>query len=116
MAVASTIRRVIFLVLAGALLVPATVAPARSKPDPDKYAQKVAHKLAHFKKGALVHLTFADASESTGTLGQLGDASFTLFNVESNATETHRYADVDQIAKGKNEIGASSEHTHHLRL
>lgn len=93
------------------LLVPAPAAHARSKPDPDKYAHKIEKKLAHYKKGALLHIVFLNNTDSTGTLGELSDHSFSFVNLETNATETHNYADVDSVSKGSNDIGKS--HRHH---
>jgi|GEM_PF-2148512 len=98
-------RKMLYLAMLLVLLASSPLAMARSKPDPDKQAHKVAKKLAHFKQGALVHLVFANNTESTGALGQLGEHSFTLLNVETNARETHSYAEVESIRKGSNEIG-----------
>lgn len=99
-------------VLALGLLVAAPCAYASHPPDPAKVERKVVKKLESFKKGALVHVLFHDGSDSTGTLGRLDDHSFTLVNVESNATETHRYLDVDTIGKGSDEIGQHGRHHH----
>jgi hypothetical protein len=106
-------RRCTFLALALALLAPATLVHARSTPDPDKYARKIEKKLAHYKKGALLHVVFANNSDSTGSIGQLGDHSFTLVNVETNATETHNYADVYSVGKGSDSIGQGAGKHHH---
>jgi len=109
----SFVRHCTFLALAFLLLAPAPIANARSKPDPDKYARKIEKKLAHFKKGALLHIVYTNNTESTGTLGELGDRSFTLINVDTNATERHNYIDVDSVGKGSNNIGHGSAGHHH---
>jgi hypothetical protein len=101
-------KSVLVTLLALPLLFSASLAHARSKPDPDKHAQKVAKKLAHFKAGALVHLVFVNATESTGTLDTLGAVNFTLLNIETNAAETHSYTEVEAISKGSNAIGRSA--------
>jgi hypothetical protein len=106
------VRRAALPALALALLVPAPVAQARSKPDPAKMEQKVEKKLAHYKKGTLLHLVFAGSTESTGTLGQLGEHSFTLVNVDTNATETHNYLDVESVGKGSDTVGGRAR-SHH---
>jgi glutamine cyclotransferase len=113
MTVRSLVRTCTFLALAFVLLAPAPIANARSKPNPDKYAHKIEKKLAHFKKGALLHIVYTNNAESTGTLGELGDRSFTLINVETNATERHDYIDVESIGKGSNNIGHGSTGHHH---
>jgi hypothetical protein len=101
------------LVVAGVFAVSGPLAQARSKPDPDKYAHKIEKKLAHYKKGALLHIVFSNNAETTGTVGELGDKFFTLTNVETNAAETHNYADVYTIGKGSNAIGQGSGAHHH---
>jgi hypothetical protein len=108
MTAASLVRRVAVFAFVLALVAPAPLLLARSKPDPDKYAHKVEKKLAHYKKGALLHLAFANNTESTGTLGEMADLSFKFVNVETNAVETHNYADVDSIGKGSETIGKVS--------
>jgi hypothetical protein len=113
MTVRSLVRPCTFLALAFVLLATAPITYARSKPDPDKYAHKIEKKLAHFKQGALLHIVFANNAESTGTLGELGNHSFTLINVENNATERHNYLDVYSIGKGSNAIGHGSTGHHH---
>ena len=113
MTVGSLLRLIALLCFALVLVAPAPVAMARSKAAPDKVAQKVEKKLAHYKKGALLHLTFKNNKESTGTLRELGESSFTLMNLDTNTLETHNYVDVDTIGKGSEEIGKGSGHHHH---
>lgn len=99
--------------LAIAVLAPAPASYARSKPDPEKAARKIEKRLAHFKKGTLVRVVLTNGSESTGTVGELGERSFTLTNVETNAPETHSYLEVNSVSKGKDEIGKGSGERHH---
>jgi hypothetical protein len=106
-------RRLILLAFVATLLAPSPALYARSKPNPEKYAHKIEKKLANTKKGVLLHIVFVNNTESTGTLGQLGERSFTLINVETNATETYNYIDVASIGKGSNSIGKGSGGHHH---
>jgi hypothetical protein len=109
----SALQRILVLAAACALLAAAPLSHARSQKDPDKYAHKIEKKLSHFKPGTLLHLSFANNSESIGTLHSLDDHSFTFTNSETNADETHNYGDVDLIEKGSNKIGKGSESRHH---
>jgi hypothetical protein len=112
MTAGSLIRRMVLLGFALAVVLPAPMAQARSKPDPDKYAHKVEKKLSNYKKGALLHLVFVNNTESTGTLAQLGEGSFTFVNLDTNTTETHKYADVESIGKGSETVGGQSRKRH----
>lgn len=99
--------------LAFALLAPSPAGYARSKPDPERAARKIEKRLAHFKKGELVRVVLTNGDASTGTVGELGERSFTLTNVETNAQETHNYLEVNSVSKGKEEIGKGSGERHH---
>ena len=99
------------IMLAFAALAPSS--PALLGRSPEKQARKVQGQLARYPAGSLLHLSFRDGTESTGKLGQLADSSFSFTNSESNVSETHSYADVKKIEKGKEYIGEGSSGRHH---
>ena len=82
----------------------------------EKQAKKIESKLANFPKGAFLHLFFRDGSDSSGKLDKLADNSFTFTNSDSNADETHPYADVTKVEKGKEYIGEGSGPKRHIRI
>jgi hypothetical protein len=106
-------RWLLILAVAGVFVAGGSLAQARSNPDPEKYAHRIEKKLAHYKKGALLHIVFSNNAEAVGTVSNLGERSFILTNVETNATETHNYGDVYSIGKGSNAIGQGSGAHHH---
>ena len=82
----------------------------------EKQARKIESRLAKLPKGAFLHFHFRDGSESTGKLGNLSDAGFSLTNTESNQDESHTYSDVTNFEKGKAYIGKDSESRHRLHM
>ena len=82
----------------------------------EKQAKKIESKLANFPKGAFLHLFFRDGSDSSGKLDKLADNSFTFTNSDSNADETHPYADVTKVEKGKEYIGEGSGPKKHIHI
>lgn len=108
-------KMLLLATVAGLVLLTGPLCHAGGQKDPDKYAHKIEKKLSHYKPGALLHLTFKDNSEAVGKIKSLDDLSFTFSNTETNTVETHKYADVDQIAKASNSVGSSSHH-HKLGL
>jgi hypothetical protein len=103
-------RSLLLAIVAGAVLLTGPLGHARGQQDPDKYAHKIEKKLSHYRQGTLLHLTFKDNTEATGKIHSLDDQSFTFTNSDTNTVETHKYADVDAIAKGSNNVGSTSHH------
>lgn len=100
------------LAFAGALF---ACTPAQAAPSPkgiEKQAHKIEIRLAKYPKGAFLHLFFRDGTDSNGKLGNLSNNSFSFTNSDSNADETHSYADVTKVEKGKEYIGEGPGHKH----
>jgi len=102
----------VLALLASAPLCHATQSAARL----EKHARKIEKKLAKYPAGTYLHLAFRDSPDSLGTLGHLSATSFTFTNADSNAVETHDYADVARVEKGETFIGAGSTPARHFRL
>lgn len=103
----------------GVALVLAWGAPlclARSGSKADKHAQKMEKKLSKYKSGTVLHLEFADNTESLGTVIALSKDSFTFSNSDTNAKETHLYRDVSHVEKGKEYFGAGAAPKHHIHI
>lgn len=103
---------ILCLALAGAFL---ACTPAQAAPSPksiEKQAHKIESKLASYPKGAFLHLFFRDGTNTNGKLGNLAENTFSFTNSDSNANETHSYADVTKIEKGKEYIGEGPGHKH----
>lgn len=109
----SIVRSFVFcLALAGVI---SACKPAHAAPSPksiEKQAHKIEIKLARYPKGAFLHLFFRDGSDSNGKLGNLSENTFNFTNSDSNADETHSYADVTKVEKGKEYIGEGPGHKH----
>jgi hypothetical protein len=90
------------------------VGHAKSGTKAEKQAQKIQKKLSHYKPGTLLHLTFNDNTDCTGTVNTLSDASFTFNNTDTNQKETHNYSDVSDVEKGKEYIGQGSTSRHRV--
>lgn len=104
------------LVVALALVACVPVCQAKPGNKTDKQAQKIQKKLSKYKTGTLLHLEFTNNTECTGTLNTLSDTSFIFSNSDTNAQETHQYAEVSSVEKGKEYIGAGSAPKHHIHI
>lgn len=95
-------------------LVPVCQAQSADSPNLDKRARKI-HKLVEkYPAGTYVSVVLRDGTESAGALRSVGSASFTLNNADSNDPETHSYADVTRVERGREYIGAGSGSEHHI--
>lgn len=99
-----------------ATLAMAPAAQLRAATKEEKRVQKIEKKLSRFKPGTYLHLQFNNNTECSGTINTLSDASFTFNNADSNAKETHLYAEVFKVEKGKQYIGEGSAPTHHIHV
>lgn len=79
----------------------------------EKHAQKMQKHLARYRAGTLLQIDLRDSGEALGSLGQLSDTSFQIQSIDSNKTLTFKYADVASVRRGREYIGAGSEH--HVR-
>jgi len=107
-------RTLLCLAVVLAILACGSMCQASSVSKAEKHAQKIQKKLAHFKSGTLLHVSFNDNTECTGTVNTLADTSFTFNNTETNAKETHNYSDVSDVEKGKQYIGQGSVTKHRV--
>jgi hypothetical protein len=103
----------------GALgLVATAVVPAcqaqSAAPSLDKHARKIHKQLARYSSGTYVAVVLRDGSQTAGALGAVHPASFSLSNSDTNSPETHNYADVAGVQKGREYIGAGSGSGHHI--
>ncbi len=107
---------IVYLALAATLIASAPVsrAQAGAAPSLDKHARKIHKRLAKYPPGTYVNIVLRDGSESAGALSTVHAASFTITNADNNAPETHNYADVAKVQKGREYIGAGSEAEHHV--
>ena len=104
------------MALAGVIFAVVSPSQAQSSAPLDKHARRIEKRLAKYGSGTFLQFDFRDSSESFGALGALSDASFQFIDADSNKTQTRRYADLAQVKKGKEYIGAGSEPGHHVRL
>lgn len=110
-------RLVVRLALAMVLIAIAPVSQARSStsaaPGLDKHARKVHKRVAKYPSGTYVNVVLRDGSQSAGALGTVDSESFTVINSDNNVPETHGFGEVAEVQKGKEYIGAGSEHHIH---
>lgn len=105
-------KSILCLALAGAFFACTQAHAAPSPKGIEKQAHKIEMKLAKYPKGAFLHLFFRDGTDTNGKLGNLAENTFSFTNSDSNADETHSYADVTKIEKGKEYIGEGPGHKH----
>ncbi len=111
----SRVRRNSFLLVAIALTVLACAPCSRadSAAKIEKHARKMQKHLARYRTGTLLQIDLRDNSEALGSLGELSNASFQIVSIDSNRKLTFNYVDVAGVKKGREYIGAGSEH--HVR-
>jgi len=109
-------KSILHLAMAWILIVLVPAALAQSTSNLDRHARKIHKALAKYSSGSYVHLVFRDHSESSGALGALAPASFTITNTDSNAVETHSYSNVAHVTRERDYIGEGSESGRHFRL
>jgi hypothetical protein len=113
----STFIRTAFA-LAALAMASAAIAPAchaqSAAPNLDKHARKMHKLVASYSSGTYVALVLRDGSQTAGSLGAVKSASFTITNTDTNVPETHDYADVARVEKGREYIGAGSGPDHHI--
>jgi hypothetical protein len=107
---------IIHIAVASALIAMPQAGQAQPGTQLDKHARKIEKRLTKYRPGAFLELDFRDNTEHLGSLGALYDASFQFTDADSNKTETHLYAEVARVKKGKEYIGQGSGREHHLRL
>ncbi|MGB6742845.1 MAG: hypothetical protein WBE38_04235 [Terracidiphilus sp.] len=111
-------RFIVHLALALALIAIVPFCQAKTAagaaPGLDKHARKIHKRIAKYPSGTYVNVVLRDGSQSAGLLGPVSPASFTITNADTNAPETHDYADVATLQKGREYIGAGSESEHHV--
>ena len=93
---------------------PACLADSAAKQE--KHARKIEKHLGRFSAGTLLQVDFRDNSQAVGALGNLSDATFQITNADSNKLQTFNYADVTNVKRSKEYIGAGSGSRHHFRL
>jgi len=83
----------------------------------DKHARKIHHRLVQYPSGTYVNVVLRDGSQTSGVLGKVRPASFTITSADNNIPETHDYIDVAGVQKGREYIGAGSgsHHIHWIR-
>jgi len=108
-------KSVVHCALALAIIAAASACQAQSNaPNLDKHARRIHKTLATYSSGTYVDVVLRDGSQSAGSLGAVNAASFTITNADSNVPETHGYADVYRVEKGREYIGAGSGPDHHI--
>jgi len=107
---------IVYLAVAWALIAVVPASQAESAAHIDKHAYKIEKQLAKYRPGTLLQVDLRDNTEAMGSLGELSDATFQLTRADSNRKMTISYADVAQVKKGKEYIGAGSGPEHHVRL
>lgn len=116
--ISSFVRSTLLPVLILASIVAAPACQAQSNaPSLDKHARHIHKALTRYSSGTYVDVVLRDGSQSAGSLGAVNAASFTMTNADNNVPETHDYADVARVEKGREYIGAGSEghHIHWVR-
>jgi len=101
------------LAMASTAVVPACQAQSAA-PSLDKHARKIHKQVAQYSSGTYVALVLRDGSQSAGALRAVNSASFTIADADTNVPETHGYADVARVEKGREYIGAGSEPDRHI--
>lgn len=102
------------LVFAFLTLAPTCRASAVKKQE--KHVQKIEKKLAKFRKGTFLKVDLNDNTDARGSLVQLNNTAFQIFNADTNKVQTINYSDVDTVSKTKEYIGTGSEPSHHFHL
>lgn len=102
------------LVFAFLTLAPTCRASAAKKQE--KHVQKIEKKLAKFRKGTFLKVDLNDNTDARGSLVQLNNTAFQIFNADTNKVQTINYSDVDTVSKTKEYIGTGSEPSHHFHL
>ncbi len=112
-------RYIVHLALAATLITAMPACQAQSNPAPslDKHSRKIHHRLVKYLSGTYVNVVLRDGSQTSGVLSTIRPASFTITNTDYNIPETHDYADVASVQKGREYIGAGSgaRHIHWIR-
>jgi len=109
-------RSMVCLALACTFMASAPVVHADSSARIARRADKIHKKLTKYKPGTYLEFKFRDRTDTSGNLGALDANTFTFTNSESNAKETHPYADVSKVEKGKTYIGEGTAPRHHIHL
>jgi hypothetical protein len=113
----STFTRIAFalaaLALASAAIAPACYAQSAA-PSLDKHARKIHKMVASYSPGTYVDVVLRDGSQTAGSLRAVNTGSFTIANADTNVPESHGYADVARVEKGREYIGAGSGSDHHI--
>jgi hypothetical protein len=109
-------KSIVYVAVAWALIAIVPASQAESAAHIDKHAHKIEKRLAKYRPGTLLQVDLRDNTEAMGSLGELSDATFQLTSADSNRKMTISYADVAQVKKGKEYIGAGSGPEHHVRL
>jgi hypothetical protein len=109
-------RPIVRLALVWTLIAAVTACQAQSVASLDKHARKIHHRLSKYAPGTYLNIELRNGTGTAGDLATLTDASFTISNEENNTPETHGYAEVAKVWRGKEYIGAGSESGHHIRL
>lgn len=107
------------LLLAAFIFAFLTIAPtcqASAAKKQDKHVRKIEKKLAKFRKGTFLEVDLNDNTDARGSLVGLNNATFQIFNADTNKVQTINYSDVDTVSKTKEYIGAGSEPSHHFHL
>jgi len=112
-------RHTAYLAFAAILLtaLPTCYAQSGAATSLDKHARKIHHRLVQYPSGTYVNVVLRDGSQTSGVLGAVRPASFTITSADNNIPETHDYADVAGVQKGREYIGAGagSHHIHWVR-
>jgi hypothetical protein len=103
------------LVFAFFTLAPVCQASSSARKE-EKHVRKIEKKLAKFRKGTFLEVDLNDNTDARGSLVQLNDTTFQIFNADTNKAQTINYSDVDTVSKTKEYIGPGSEPSHHFHL
>lgn len=109
-------KSIIRLALTWTLIAVIPACQAQSAPNLDKHARKIHKRLTKYPTGTYVNLAFRDGTDSSGLLGAVTPASFTITNADNNAAETHLYGEIATVQRGKEYIGEGSQPRRHVRL
>jgi hypothetical protein len=109
-------KSIVCVAVAWALIAIVPASQAESAANINKRAQKIEKQLAKYSPGAFLEINLRDNTEALGSLGELSNVTFLFTSSDSNRKMTISYADVAQVKKGKEYIGAGSGHGHHVRL
>ncbi len=101
-------KSIVCVAVAWALIAIVPASQAESAANINKRAQKIEKQLAKYSPGAFLEIDLRDNTEALGSLGELSDATFLFTSSDSNRKMTISYADVAQVKKGKEYIGAGS--------